>query len=467
MSEYYSIITDAGAALEAAAIAGGPPVVLTQFAAGDGGGFPVAPMPPQVALVNEVYRGNLSSLTVGEQPNVMVAQGIIPKESGGYTVREIGIFTQEGILYSVSNYPDQIKPAPDSGYAAKLEIRYSLAVSGTEDITLLLKPGDYLTEERANTLYPRTVNSHSPDSAGAINVTTIDIFRDQAIQIGDAVDLNTLVEPGLYYQPLILQAQTGANYPEPTAGSLEILKHAGITQVFRVYAGSRSYSRSFSEGVWSGWSLAFNAENPPTAGGINAVAKTGDTMTGALGMEFNTTGWPGGGAAADQLTNEVAPIFTHVYSAGGNMYLPLTKAVVQTAGIGYLASSDFGVFVDGGNKWPSPCINSVNDRGEVHQWIFDPNLAAGSNSTRFTSNGNILGAVFRGSNLVIHLDSLVNDIQFGAMRWQDYAGGGQVIAGSGEVLCGLQEQQDDNEIHGYWFKPQQKFINGTWINVIG
>ncbi|AYN26540.1 hypothetical protein D8682_05755 [Buttiauxella sp. 3AFRM03] len=207
--------------------------------------------------------------------------------------------------------------------------------------------------------------------------------------------------------------------------------------------------------------------NKPTAGDVNAVAKTGDTMTGALRMEFNTTGWPGGGMTSDQLANGVAPLASHTYVAAGNMYLPLTKAVVQTAGEGYQSSSDFGVLVHGGPAWPSPCITSVNDRGEVHQWIFDPNLAAGSNSTRFTSNGNILGAVFRGSNLVIHLDSLVNDVQYGAMRWQDYAGGGQVIAGSGEVLCGLQEQQDDNEIHGYWFKPQQKFINGIWVNVIG
>lgn len=58
--------------------------------------------------------------------------------------------------------------------------------------------------------------------------------------IGGSADLNTYTAPGLYYQPANAQAQTGKNYPEAVAGSLEVYKHAGITQIYRIYSNSRS-----------------------------------------------------------------------------------------------------------------------------------------------------------------------------------------------------------------------------------
>ena len=156
MPMYYTIITDAGQTMLAEAMANDRAVILTQFSVGDGGGAPITPDPAMTALVNEVYRGNISSLTTSpEQPNAMVAQLIIPKESGGYTVREVGLHTSDGTLFSVANYPDQPKPPTDSGYAVKLDMRYVLVVSDTSAITVVIPPGDYLTEPYADTIYLR------------------------------------------------------------------------------------------------------------------------------------------------------------------------------------------------------------------------------------------------------------------------------------------------------------------------
>lgn len=156
MPTYYTILTDAGQILLADAIASGQPVVLTQFAVGDGGGVPVVPDAGMDALVNEVYRGNISALGISpEQPNAMMAQLIIPKESGGYTVREVGLFSENGTLFSIGNYPDQPKPPMESGYAVKLDMRYVLVVSDASAITVVIPPGDYLTEPQADTLYLR------------------------------------------------------------------------------------------------------------------------------------------------------------------------------------------------------------------------------------------------------------------------------------------------------------------------
>lgn len=156
MSDYYLLITDAGKALEVAAHASGAPVSLTDFAVGDGGGSPVTPDATQTALTNETFRDVLSSLNVSvNDASVLEAECIIPANSGGYTIREIGIFASDGTLYAVGNFAEQEKPAPDSGYAASLKILADLVVSDTRDITLTVQDGSYLTETQANTIYLR------------------------------------------------------------------------------------------------------------------------------------------------------------------------------------------------------------------------------------------------------------------------------------------------------------------------
>jgi phage-related tail fiber protein len=156
MSDYYLLITDAGKALEAAAHASGEPVNLTNFAVGDGGGANVTPEASQTALVGETFRDAISSLTVSPTDTaVLEAECIIPKSSGGYTIREIGILADDGTLYAVGNFAEQEKPAPDSGYAASLQIFADLVVSDTSDITLTVQDGSYLTETQANTIYLR------------------------------------------------------------------------------------------------------------------------------------------------------------------------------------------------------------------------------------------------------------------------------------------------------------------------
>jgi hypothetical protein len=98
-----------------------------------------------------------------------------------------------------------------------------------------------------------------------------DVFGT-AMGIGGGADLNAYTAPGLYYQPTNVQAQSGKNYPETTAGSLQIYKHAGITQIYRVYSNSRSYIRTLYNGVWSAWTKQYDAANKPSADDVDAVS---------------------------------------------------------------------------------------------------------------------------------------------------------------------------------------------------
>ncbi|EOY5442876.1 phage tail protein [Cronobacter dublinensis] len=117
----------------------------------------------------------------------------------------------------------------------------------------------------------RTVNGRALSED--ITITAQDIFDGQSVSIGSAADLNAYTVPGLYYQLANSQAANGKNYPEAVAGSLEVYKHAGITQIYRVFNNSRAYIRTAFNGSWSAWSQQYDEANRPTAGDVGAYTK--------------------------------------------------------------------------------------------------------------------------------------------------------------------------------------------------
>lgn len=142
MSEpYQAILTDIGKKLETQATATGLPVRLTGFVVGDGGGQAVTPDPSRTSLVNECYRGKISDLVVSpDQANQLIARLSLSAAVGGFVMRELGLVTAEGELYSVANCPAIEKP---SGGVA-IMLNYRLAVNNASSITLSVASGDGL-----------------------------------------------------------------------------------------------------------------------------------------------------------------------------------------------------------------------------------------------------------------------------------------------------------------------------------
>lgn len=193
MSDYYILITDAGAALESAAHASGTTVALAKFGVCDGG-VDFTPDPTLTTFANEVYNGPISSLAVStDDPAVLVAQCVIPSTSGGYTIRGIALYASDGTLYATGNYPDQQKPATDSGYSASLEILAQLAVSDTADITLQVVDGSYLTETEADSLYLRQDKNLGEIAAAGTDAQSASRSH---LGLGDSATLNVGTEAG-------------------------------------------------------------------------------------------------------------------------------------------------------------------------------------------------------------------------------------------------------------------------------
>lgn len=140
-TRYYSTLTSRGKELEAESSAKGSPVIIQNFVIGDGNGKPTIPDPVRTSLINEVYRGTISSLEVSpEQANQFIAHLVIPASSGGFTVREAGLLTDAGELYAVANCAAIEKP--QKGVSISLQFR--LAVSDTAEIELNVATGEGL-----------------------------------------------------------------------------------------------------------------------------------------------------------------------------------------------------------------------------------------------------------------------------------------------------------------------------------
>ena len=109
--EYYCLLTQAGAVLEAAAHAAGKPIRLSVIAVGDGNGEVPVPADDAVDLVHEVYRRPIDSLSQdAEDPNVCWAHIVIPATEGGFWIREFGVWAEpleEGgkpVLFAYGNH---------------------------------------------------------------------------------------------------------------------------------------------------------------------------------------------------------------------------------------------------------------------------------------------------------------------------------------------------------------------------
>ncbi|MDE6734750.1 MAG: phage tail protein [Desulfovibrio sp.] len=151
--QYYTCLTDAGAALEAAAHAAAKPVVLTHVAVGDGNGEVPAPAATATALVHEVYRRQIEGRERDkEDPRIAWLHIIIPADVGGFWIREFGIYAaplEEGgepVLYAYGNHAPYYKQQTAQGQATTHELSIPIILSGTAEVEISVKDAGYASQ---------------------------------------------------------------------------------------------------------------------------------------------------------------------------------------------------------------------------------------------------------------------------------------------------------------------------------
>lgn len=140
-AKYFAILTNYGAAQLANAVALGTQMNISAMAVGDGGGTLPVPDPAQTKLVRETRRAAVNQVSIDEKnPNFIIAEQVIPENEGGWWIREIGLFDDNGGLIAVGNAPETYKPNLQEGSGRTQVIQMVLMVSSTQAITLKVDP---------------------------------------------------------------------------------------------------------------------------------------------------------------------------------------------------------------------------------------------------------------------------------------------------------------------------------------
>lgn len=166
--KFKTIITDYGKQrLIAAMSPGGTKLTLAQMAVGDGGGNPTNPDTTSTALVNEVWRAAVNSVTVDKKhPNIIIVELLIPAEVGGFWVREAGIYDEFNKLVAICSLPASEKPLLEQGSGRAQMVRMTLIVSDTSivnitiDSTTIMATNEYVD----NSLEEHEKSRNHPDA---------------------------------------------------------------------------------------------------------------------------------------------------------------------------------------------------------------------------------------------------------------------------------------------------------------
>ncbi|HCT6445879.1 TPA: tail fiber protein, partial [Enterobacter hormaechei] len=97
------------------------------------------PDPNQTKLVKEVWRHALNKISQDRKnKNYVVAELLIPPETGGFWMRELGLYDDTGTLIAVGNMAESYKPALAEGSGRAQTVRMVIMVSDIESVELTI-----------------------------------------------------------------------------------------------------------------------------------------------------------------------------------------------------------------------------------------------------------------------------------------------------------------------------------------
>ena len=128
---------------------------------GDGGGNPVTPLSTMTKLVNERFRAQINDIVLDPAtPDLFTAELFIPQAEGGWYIREVGLWMDDGTLFAVGNTPLTEKPDSSSGAATDLLVRLIIRVLDAATVSIEIDPAQVLaTREYVD----RKLDAHNND----------------------------------------------------------------------------------------------------------------------------------------------------------------------------------------------------------------------------------------------------------------------------------------------------------------
>ncbi len=360
-SQFFAILTKVGEAKLSNATALGIPWKLTQMGVGDANGTDPIPDRLQTRLINERRRAPLNQLKPDPVDlSVLIAEQVIPADVGGWWVRELGLYDEDGDLVAVANCAPSYKPVLNQGSGRTQIVRMNFVVSSIANIVLKIDPAivlatrEYVDQsleavlpgnKAAGTYRQVTINKHGIVQSGT-NPTTL---KDSGIEDGvTKTELASAVSGLLsksggtmsgYANFSSVGSDTpGVGFKSPRSEAYINLVD-NCVRIFAKYGGvdltpillnlADKSASVFGNGLWHAGNFDPNTRATKTELS-NAVSgllpKAGGTVTGSITLANGTNDspeiiWEGsGGKAYMDLVNSTVRIFV---SRGGETSTPL------------------------------------------------------------------------------------------------------------------------------------------------
>ncbi len=339
-TKYFALLTNQGAAKLANAAAQGTQLKITEMALGDGGGSLPTPDPAQTKLISEKRRAALNTLkTDTANSNHIIAEQIIPEDEGGFWIREIALYDDDGTMVAVANCAETYKPKLQEGSGRTQTVRMILIVNSPSSVTLKIDPSVVLATRQyvddktievkgyTDDVMKKHVESANPHpqylqtanalaeikNAGLmaearknlelgsaalseIQTSKDDVTAGRALVNGGAIAVRTVSARGegdsAYKDTNDLSANavsfvysSAKNSPGFEASLLDFSGHTGNyrVQLAASYANGNHFKVRTMNGdnqTWNDWYELYHTNNKPTA--RDAVPVAGGTMTGEL-----------------------------------------------------------------------------------------------------------------------------------------------------------------------------------------
>lgn len=167
--KFLTLITATGAEYLARAAITGVPLAIAEMAVGDGGGQLLAPSAMSPQLIDEKYRGTLNRVVIADSDaSIIEAEMIMPPQIGGFWLRELALYAEDGACLAVGNMPETYKPLLAEGSGRFQVIRMQLKVSCTADVELTANPSVILATAEEVTKAKNEAKDYADTLAGEL-----------------------------------------------------------------------------------------------------------------------------------------------------------------------------------------------------------------------------------------------------------------------------------------------------------
>lgn len=201
--QFFGILTQVGENKDANAKALGLPLVLTELAVGDGNGNVPTPDRLRTSLVNQVRRQPINQISKDpNNANQIVIEQVIPENEGGWWIREMGLYDEDGDLIAICNCPPSYKPKLVEGSGRTQVVRMVLIFSSAATVQLKIDPSVVLATRKyaddAMLAHESAANPHSQYATySEISNVYISLFNNAKSDIGQIVfEARTTTRPG-------------------------------------------------------------------------------------------------------------------------------------------------------------------------------------------------------------------------------------------------------------------------------